>query len=289
MVATHLTYDPRATYPVRSFDVVYRRDGAREWLAHIWQPEGPGPFPALIDVHGGAWGNYDRLRDATIVEPLAARGLVVAAIDFHLSGEAPYPAAQADINYGTRWLKAHAGEFNASGEALGGLGISSGGHQLMLSAMRPHDPRYAAHPLPEAPALDASLAYLIIGWVPIDPWNRFTTATASGDHRLIDATRAYFGDEATMQEANPQFILARGEPVALPPTLLVQGSADEGVSPFVAERFVEAYARAGGVIELGKYPGEPHAFMRQPSANTDRALALIQSFIARQLATPPTA
>jgi acetyl esterase/lipase len=239
----------------------------------VWQPHGSGPFPALIEVHGGAWGQFDRLRDPMIIGPLAASGLVVAAIDFHLSTEAPYPAAQADIHYATRWLKANAARFNASAEAMGGLGISSGGHQLMLNAMRPADPRYAALPL----------AYVMMGWVPIDPWDRYTVARESGDRTLHDATVRYFVDEATMREANPQLILERGEPVELPPTLLLQGAEDENVNPFVAERFVAAYAQAGGLIEFAKFPGARHAFMRSPGPHTERALALMKSFLARQL------
>lgn len=281
---TTLRYDPSARYEVRSRDVEYRRDGERGWLAHVWEPQGPGPFPALLDVHGGAWGDFDRLRDGIIVEPLAASGIVVVAIDFHLSTEAPYPAAQADINFGTRWLKAHARELNAGPEQVGGLGISSGGHQLMLSAMRPRHPSYTSIPLPEAPDVDASLAYAIVGWVPIDPYARYTEATKAGNTRLVERTLRYFTDEAGMKEANPQLMLERGEPVELPPTLLVQGSHDEGITPFVAEKFVEAYSRAGGLIELGKYPGEPHAFMRQPGLNTSRALEQMKHFIARRLA-----
>jgi acetyl esterase/lipase len=277
-----LRYEPDAHFEVRDFDVEYRHDGARGWLAHVWQPQGPGPFPALIEIHGGAWGQFDRLRDAMIIAPIAAAGMVVVAVDFHLSTEAPYPAAQADIHYATRWLKANAQRYRASPDALGGLGISSGGHQLLLNAMRPHDPRYAALPL--ASAADASLAYLILGWVPLDPWNRYTEARARGDRVLFDATIRYFRDEATLREANPQLVLERGEPVELPPALLLQGSEDENVNPFVAERFVEAYARAGGCIEFAKYPRAKHAFMRVPGAHTERALALMKSFIARQLA-----
>lgn len=279
-----LRYDPAARYDVRSRDVEYRHDGSRSWLTRVWEPQGPGPFPMLLDVHGGAWGDNDRTRDAPIVEPLAAGGLVVAGVDFHLSSEAPYPAAQADINYATRWLKAHAPDFNASAAVFGGLGISSGGHQIILNAMRPQDPRYAGIPLSEAPDVDARFDYLIVGWVPIDPWDRYVTSKEKGIQRLLDATVRYFGDEACMKEANPQLILERGEHVELPPVLLVQGSADEGISPFVAEKFVERYSRGGGVIELGKYPGEPHAFMRTPGPNTTRALEQMKSFIARQLA-----
>jgi acetyl esterase/lipase len=279
-------YDPRACYPLEIRDVEYRREGDRPRFARVWAPRGAGPFPLLLEVHGGAWADFDRLRDAVIIEPLAATGLAIAAIDFRSSREAAYPASVADVNYATRWLKAHAGEFNAAAAPLGGLGISSGAHLLMLSAMRPHDPRYAALPLPEAPGLDARLDYLLMGWAPLDPLERFVAARANGPPALAEATQRYFGTEAVMREANPRLLLERGEPAVLPPALLVQGAADDQITPLLAERFVEAYARAGGLIELAKYPGEPHAFMRRPGPNTTRALALMISFIARRLAEP---
>jgi hypothetical protein len=136
-------YDPAARYDVETYDVEYRRDAETVWLARIYQPQGPGPFPALMDVHGGAWTTSDRTSNAPMANALAASGLVVVALDFRLAPDHPYPASVQDTNYGTRWFKAHAHEYNADPRHLGGLGGSSGGHVLMLSAMRPRDPRYA--------------------------------------------------------------------------------------------------------------------------------------------------
>ena len=133
-------YDPRRAFEVRWRDVEYRRDGTESWLARIYEPQGTGPFPALLEVHGGAWNHNDRTQNASIDEALAASGLVVVAIDFHLGTEAPYPASIADTNYATRWLKARAADFNATADGLGAAGFSSGGHMIMLSAMRPNDP-----------------------------------------------------------------------------------------------------------------------------------------------------
>jgi acetyl esterase/lipase len=86
-----------------------------------------------------------------------------------------------------------------------------------------------------------------------------------------------------MVEASPPHIARSGEAIETPSALLLQGAADESLNRMMAEDFVEAYSLAGGVIELAKYPGEPHGFLRQPGPNSDRAMALIKSFIARQL------
>jgi len=277
-------YDPAGQYDVQSRDVEYRRDGAESWLARIYEPQGAGPFPALLENHGGAWNNNDRTQNAPIDEALAASGLVVAAIDFHLGTQAPHPAAQQDINYATRWLKVRAADFNASPEVVGGLGLSSGGHQIMLSAMRPRDPSYAALPLEEAPDVDASLAYVMMGWAVLDPHARYLYARERGRQNLVASSERYFVDEAGMREANPQLILERGEPVELPPALLLHGADDDILAPKTAERFVEAYGRAGGVIELAEYPRAGHGFARESGPNAARALELMKSFVARQLA-----
>ncbi len=277
-----LHYDPNATYEVQVRDVEYRREGGAAWLARLFVPQGAGPFPTLLDVHGGAWANGDRMMNESSDLAIAASGVLVAAIDFRTSKDAPHPAALQDINYATRWLKAHAAEYGGSAEQVGGAGWSSGGHQVMLSAMRPK--AYASLPLAEAPSLDASLAYVIMGWPVIDPLARYRLAQERANEGLQQNHLAYFGDEAGMVEASPPHICRSGEAIETPPALLVQGAADESLSRMMAEDFVEAYSLAGGVIEMAKYPGEPHGFLREPGPNTDRALALIKSFIARSLA-----
>ncbi len=276
-----LNYDPTAVYDIRVNDIEYRREGSLSLMARVYEPRGAGPFPTLIDIHGGAWAAQDKLNNAVSQEAFARSGLVVAAVDFRTSAEAPHPAAMQDIAYAVRWLKAHTRDFNGTPELLGGVGWSSGGHQVMLNAMRPK--LYADIPLSEAPALEASLAYVIMGWPVIDPTSRYLLAGQKGDAALQMRHLAYYGSEDGQREANPQLILERGEKVETPPALLVQGAADDALTRMMAEKFVEAYSLAGGVIELAKYPGEPHGFAREASPSTYRARDAMNWFIARQL------
>src|SRR5690606_5914963 len=212
---------------------------------------------------------------------LARSGLVIAAIDFRTSQTAPHPAAQEDISYGIRWLKAHASEFGGTKESLGGVGWSSGGHQIMLGAMKPGV--FATLPLAEAPDEDDSLAYVIMGWPVIDPLARFNLAKKRNNRALMANHIAYFETELGMVAASPPHIVTTGAPVATPPALLVQGAADESLPRRMAEKFVEAYSLAGGIIELGKYPAEPHGFLREGGPGVAPAMAQIQSFIARYI------
>jgi acetyl esterase len=274
---TQIAIDPHKMFDFESHDVEYRPG----LLARIYQPKGTGPFPALIEIHGGAWNNGDRTQNADLASSLAASGLVVASVDFRLGGQAAYPASMQDINYATRWLKSHANDFGATAEALGGLGLSSGGHMVMLSAMRPRDQRYAALPLETQE--DASLAYVMMGWPVLDPHARYLHAKSQGKSELLQSHHNYFVDEATMREANPQQILERGEKVELPPALIFQGADDDVLSPRTAERFVEAYGEAGAIIELAKFPRAGHGYSRQPGPNAQRTFDLVNCFVERQL------
>lgn len=259
------------------------RDGEAR-LARVCQPQGDGPFPALLYVHGGQWSRGDRYNNTWVYEPLAERGLVVVAVDFRLAPRHPYPEPMADINYATRWLKAHAAEFGADPEAVGGLGLSSGGHQLMLSAMRPHDPRYETLALPAAPEAEATLAYVVACWSILDPYARYLFAQDTGRQDIVASTEGYFGSVEAMHEGNPQLALDRGEPVELPPTLIVQGTEDRNVTPDMQRRFADAYRKAGGRCELEIVPDMPHGTTVWPEPQQGQIHDRIRRFIAQELA-----
>ncbi len=277
------TYNPARNLDVAVQEVEYRNDGSNSWQATIYQPQGDGPFPALLDVHGGAWNRGDRSNDDVMNRALAASGIVVAALDFRLAPEHPYPAQVQDVNFATRWFKQNAAQFNADPSTIGGLGSSSGGHTLMLSAMRPGDPRYGALDLPGANH-DATVAYTVCCWPVLDPYARYLYAQESNNERLAASTEAYFLSQETMKEGNPQHILERGESVLLPPTLIIQGTNDDNVPLAIPQRFDTAFRSAGGDIQVEYFEGMPHGFGNMPGPESDRALGIMKAFISRCLA-----
>jgi acetyl esterase len=270
-------------HDVRIEDVEYQRQGGRALLARLYRPSGPGPFPAALQVHGGAWVNKDRTDNDFIAKALAESGIFVAAIDFRMPPEAPYPASLADINLATRWLKANAREFRSRAEWVGSFGTSSGGHQVLLAAMRPEDPRYSALWLADAPAIDAEFAFVISGWGVLDPLLRYELAKKAGNAELLENHHQFWGDEAAMAEASPPRILERGEPVALPPALVFGGDQDEWVPVELMEKFVADYQKAGGEAELQLYEGANHGFMTgKPEAPyAARAIERMRHFIRK--------
>jgi len=273
-----------AAHEIEVRDLEYRRDPSGPLLARLYRPKGPGPFPALIDVHGGAWAAGDRLNNAPLDEALAKSGIVVLAVDFRMPPQHRYPASIADIHYATRWLKAHAGEFGSRRDLVAGVATSSGAHQLLLSALKPNDPRYAALPLAEAPGEDASLPYLVLCWPISDPLARYRMVKEKGRTPLIQSHDAYWNSEAEMGEGNPQRIVESGEAANLPPAILLQGTGDDNVTPDMADRFVAAWRARGGSIELHKFDGQPHTFvMRDPASGASRrAPELARDFVFAQ-------
>jgi acetyl esterase len=268
---------------IRIEDVEYQRQNGRALLARLYRPEGAGPFPALVQVHGGAWTSKDRTDNDYIAKALAESGVLVASIDFRMPPEAPYPGSLADINLAVRWLKARARSLGVRADRIGAFGTSSGGHQVVLAALRPDDPRYAALPLAEAPQTDARLAFVVSGWGVLDPWLRYGLAKAAGNKELVANHDSYWGSEAAMRDGSPPAILASGERVDLPPALLFQGDADEWVPTEVARGLAAAWRQAGGACELVLYPGAKHGFMTgKPDAPyAAPAIATMLDFIRR--------
>jgi len=271
-------------------DVDYLQVDGKTFQATVYQPEGPGPFPAILDVHGGAWVREDVRRDehALMDKALAAMGIVVVAIDYRQDAQHHYPDSVADVNFAIRWLRANASKFNASPEIVGVFGSSSGGHLVLLNAMRPSDPRYATLPLA---GVSPSPDYIIVAYPISDPLARRAYALGVGNDPPVKSTDIYFAPPGSLQEGNPQLILDRHEPVSLPPLLLLQGSADANgvvkdtnVSPAIQVRFAASYRDAGGKIQLDLLPGVPHNFVNMAGPNLDRALGLMKTFMEQQLA-----
>ena len=265
-------------------DIEFGRAGDVALIARLYRPRDVTGFPAIVEVHGGAWTGGDRFNNVTIHNAVAAGGTAVLAIEFRLAPASPYPAGIADVNLGIRWLKANVARLGGNPNKVGGLGTSSGAHQLLLNVLRPHDPRYAALALAGTADVDAGLAYVVVCWPISDPVARYRMARETGNERLVRNHHAFFGDEAVMAEASPQRILESGEVPRLPPALLIQGMADANVTPDMADRFAAAYAKAGGRITLKKFEGEPHTFVSVNPASpaSVEALRLIADFIREQ-------
>ena len=276
-------YNPSNNFEIKTWDVEFREAPKRTLLARVYQPQGAGPFPVLLDLHGGAWNNKDRTANSTMDESLARSGILVVAVDLTRAHEAPYPASVQDANYAVRWLKYKAQEWIGDAATLGVLGSSSGGHEVELLAMRPNDVRYNALKLAEAPQLDATINYIATRSPVSNPYARFLNAESMGWAEMIQHSKKYFDPWETIHEANPQEILDRGEKATLQPLLIMQGELDHNVRPAVQEQFANSYRAAGGDCQYELFAGCEHLWIDDPGPMTDRAHEMVKNFIARQL------
>jgi acetyl esterase len=282
--ALKASYDPGARFELQVSEVEYRRTAqGRSLMARIYQPAGAGPFPVVLDLHGGAWNFKDRRAEEPFDRALASAGALVVAVDLTLAPEAPYPASMQDANYAVRWLKAKAGAWNGDASRTGVFGSSTGGHLAELLAMRPSDPRYNALPLQENPALDATIDYVIARSPISNPFERCRHMQATGKTAMVKLHEAYFIPWETIHEANPHEILDRREAIVLKPLLIMQGGIDDNVPPALQTRFVEAYRAAGGSCDYTIFEDCQHEWVASPGPQTDRAYELAKAFVARQV------
>jgi acetyl esterase len=262
-----------------SEDVEYLSHDGRPLLGRLYTPTSAGPHPAVVCVHGGAWTSGDRLQYEPTCQFLAANGILMFSVDFRQPPVAAYPAPVADIHFAVRWLKENAAKYGASPD-IGGLGFSSGGHQLMLAALRPHEPAYSSIPS-ASETTDATLAFAVLCYAVLDPLARYEMAVANGQQNLIDSHHAYWPSTGDMSEGNPQNVVEWGTAEDLPRLLIIQGLEDGNLPTDTARRFAAAYGAAGGSAELLEYDDSPHGFVRRKDSHAaaDDARANILRFV----------
>jgi acetyl esterase/lipase len=284
----------QTAYDIDVADVEYLRHGDKPLLARLFKPRGSGPFPIMVELHGGAWVRGDRLNGNAANEALARNGVIVAALDFRVPPAASYPASLADIHYGIRWCKTQAPAWNGRPDRIGAMGTSSGAHQAVLLGMRPRDARYAALSLPGgATTVDGTLGCVIMVSPVIDPLGRYQyakglrqdcTPPAGLADRVVPMHDQYWRTEEAMAEAAPARILARGERTATPPVLCLARTYEEAHPRPDLDEFVRQYRKAGGQIEVTIFEGEGEGLLRNLSTSVARqALEQMTTFILRHL------
>lgn len=120
-----------STYAEKLTNVPYATVSPTQ-VMDIYLPEGTGPFPVVVLIHGGAFRMGDKEMENANAEALVARGFAAASINYRLSGEARYPAQIEDCKAAVRFLRANATKYKLNPDKIGSWGSSAGGN---LSAM----------------------------------------------------------------------------------------------------------------------------------------------------------
>ena len=98
----------------------------------VFIPEGSGPFPAVILIHGGGFKAGDKKAEYSLAKKLVSNGYVAICVNYRLSGEATFPAAVHDIKAAIRYIRGNAKKYTINPHKIGTWGSSAGGN---LSAM----------------------------------------------------------------------------------------------------------------------------------------------------------
>jgi acetyl esterase len=279
------------TYNVDISDVEYLNHGGAPLLAKLFKPQGSGPFPIMLELHGGAWVRGGRENGDAANEALAKTGVIVAALDFRTQER--YPASVADIHYAVRWAKSQAASWNGIPDSVGAMGTSSGAHQAMLLGMRPNDSRYAALPSPAGSSADGTLACVIMVSPVIDPLGRYLyakglrsdcTPPEGMGERTPPMHEQYWGTEEAMAEGAPARILAAGEKTELPPTLALRRSYEAAHPRPDFDEFIDQYRKAGGPIDLTIFEGEGEGLLSDLSSDVGKqTLEQMGAFIHKHI------
>ncbi|MEO1655591.1 MAG: alpha/beta hydrolase [Bacteroidota bacterium] len=108
-------------------DVAYANTSSAQ-VMDIYIPEGEGPFPAVVYIHGGGFFTGDKSAGTTYTDFLVQHGYVAVSINYRLSGEAVFPAAIQDGKAAIRFLRANAATYRIDADHIGSWGDSAGGN-----------------------------------------------------------------------------------------------------------------------------------------------------------------
>ena len=224
-------------------DVIYRdTDGIRLTLdGHV--PEGKGPFPAIILVHGGGWVAGDKQQYITyIFQPLSDAGFAWFSINYRLAPQFKFPADVEDVEAAVGWIKANAAKYKVDAKRIVLIGESSGGHLVSLVGAR------------NQPGARVAAVVSMYGI------HDFISASIAWKPIPVEILQL-FGIPAV--NAKTAQILIKASPVVyvskdMPPFLLMHGSNDEDVPYEQSVEMCNAMKNAGAQCDLITIQGAPH-------------------------------
>jgi acetyl esterase/lipase len=280
--------------------ITYYKPSSRPVLLDLYLPPGGNnaPHPFIVYAHGGGWsGGTQRTTGAyedwpSVLASIAAKGYVVASVDYRLSGEAPFPAAVQDVKAAIRWLRMNASTYGV--DKTRGLvwGPSAGGHLAALVGMSCGAKELEPVPIVEggggqrgvrgaaaaaAPAGEESdCVQAVVGWYGLYDFalnvNQTRTATgnaAAGDSgldRFLGCKLASCPEEK-IRMANPIAYVDAGDP----PMLIIHGDSDTTANPEHSKRMYEALKAKGVHTELILLPGISHSWIGKTHEDTINA------------------
>ncbi|HYP07695.1 MAG TPA: alpha/beta hydrolase [Bryobacteraceae bacterium] len=236
MLAAHLAGEPVQR------NIEYGRAANRPLLMDASIPDGKGPFPAVVIVHGGGWiGGHRQFSVEPLFEPLAQAGFAWFSISYRLATDLlQFGVAVDDVQTSLEFVRKNAAKFNIDPARIAVLGESAGAHLAALAVERA--PRSAAAVVAMYPPTDLVSLAQNARAIP-DSIRQMVRAAG-----MEDLIRGYLRQMSPIEHIAP----------GLPPFLLVHGTADTVVPYDQSERMLEKLKAAGVPAELITVPGGGH-------------------------------
>jgi acetyl esterase/lipase len=253
-------------------------------------------FTPIVPRPGrGGWSRGDARQSGTfadwpgVLAMLAARGYVVASVDYRLSGEAKFPAPVQDVKAAIRFLRSRAGDYGIDPSRVYLWGGSAGGHLAGLATVTcgvaafdpppstgrlPGSAAKLAKPLPQSDCVrGAALWYGVFDFA-LGGGQPGTALNAKTLTALLGCDPAVCRD--TVAAASPVSYVKRDTP----PLLLIHGTADEEVAFRQSEAMAAKMKAAGASVEFVPVAGANHGFIDTTADATkrDSLMALDRTF-----------
>ena len=106
-------------------DLIYR-PGSDRGLLDLTLPEGRGPFPVVVCLHGGGWTGGSKEKMAEYARLLSTAGFAAVASNYRLIGTHTHPAQEQDVFAVLDWIADHAADHALDPGRIGLTGASAG-------------------------------------------------------------------------------------------------------------------------------------------------------------------
>jgi acetyl esterase/lipase len=243
--------------------------------ADVYRPQGAGPFPAILVVHGGAWRMGARADFATIAKGLAEHGYAAVAIDYRLAPTYKFPAQIYDCQAAVRWMRSHASELKIDPTRIGGFGYSAGGHLVALLGTL--DDKELREPGLPANTPSARLQVVVAGGAPCD----FRVLPGDSDRIAfwIGGTRDQMPNE--YRDASPASFITADDP----PMYFFHGQQDLLVPVQSPTEMVKSLKAAHVTAEMCVVKDAGHIQALFDRAALEHGLAFADKYLKAQTAS----
>lgn len=225
-------------------------------------PDGEGPFPIAILIHGGGWGGGDKAREhMPPTEPLTDAKFTWFSINYRLAPQHRWPAGIDDVRTAIRWVKKHAAEFKGDPNRIALVGYSAGGHlAAYAAAMASDDTR------PQALVLLAGPTDLVADCERRGGVSPSLQALFQQDVKIDDEVRAVLHDASPINHLTAD----------APPCLLIHGTVDVSVLYSQSVNFQSRMKELGVPCEIVTIPGGEHRLRDWQRLNPEYEHEMIQ-------------